>query len=50
MWGKSHLIKGFERIKNLQNVINKQDLNEVELQIAQELLDDLVDALKGVGQ
>jgi hypothetical protein len=46
--GVSHIQKGFERVTNLQNIIKAQKLNPYELNLAQELLKDLLDALKGV--
>lgn len=46
--GKSHLTKGFERTKNLQNIIKKQNLGADDLKLAEDLLKDLQDALKGV--
>ena len=48
MGGKSHLTKGFERIKNLQNIINNQILGADDLNLAEDLLNDLQDVLKGV--
>jgi hypothetical protein len=48
--GKSHIQKGFERMKNLENIIEKQGLNPGDLEIAQHLLDDLKSALDMGGQ
>ncbi len=45
--GKSHILKVTERISNLENVINNQDLNESDLEIANGLLADLKNALGG---
>ncbi len=45
--GKSHLLKATERVKNLQNVINKQNLNHKDLEIANKLLINLKNALEG---
>ena len=45
--GKSHIIKGNERVKNLENIIKSQNLNSTDMQIAQELLNDLKNALGG---
>ncbi len=45
--GKSHIQKGIERLKNLENIINKQGLDSSDLKIAQELYDDLKSALGG---
>jgi len=45
--GKSHLIKGEERIKNLENILKSQDLNSTDKAIAQNLLNDLKNAMKG---
>ena len=44
--GKSHIQKGIERIKNLENIIAKQNLDATDLKIANELLSDLKNALK----
>ncbi len=43
-----HLQKGLERIKNLQNIINKENLSPEDLKIAIDLLSDLQNATKGV--
>jgi len=45
--GKSHIIKGTERVKNLENIIKTQNLNQSDLNIAQKLLNDLKNALGG---
>lgn len=45
--GKSHITKGKERIRNLENIINKQNLNTKDLEIAKQLLHDLKNALGG---
>jgi|GEM_PF-6292286 len=45
--GKSHITKATERITNLKNIINKQNLNSKDLGIANKLLRDLENALKG---
>ncbi|MDR3258145.1 MAG: hypothetical protein LBT51_00835 [Fusobacteriaceae bacterium] len=45
--GKSHLLKGTERVTNLENVIKKENLNDKDLKIAKELLEDLKNALGG---
>ena len=45
--GKSHIQKGIERLKNLENILNRFELNENDKKIAQELYDDLKDALGG---
>lgn len=44
--GKSHIRKGQERVKNLEHIINKKEMNEHDSQVAAKLLDDLVSALK----
>jgi hypothetical protein len=43
--GKSHIQKANERVKNLENIIKKQDLDAIDLEIANELLKDLQNAL-----
>lgn len=43
--GKSHITKGIERVKNLENIIAKQNLDSDDLKIATELLEDLKKAL-----
>ncbi|NDI36669.1 hypothetical protein [Chengkuizengella sediminis] len=45
---KGHFQKGFERISNLKNIINKENLSPSDLKLAQDLLDDLQKALEGV--
>ncbi|TYV52921.1 hypothetical protein [Listeria monocytogenes] len=45
--GKSHIQKATERVTNLENIINKQNLNSDDLKIAKDLLKDLKDALGG---
>ena len=47
-YGSEIVEKGFERIKNLQNIINNQSLSADDLKIVNDLLQDLQDALKGV--
>lgn len=46
--GKSHVQKGKERIKNLENILKNQKLNDTDKKITQNLLEDLKDALKGL--
>ena len=45
--GKSHIQKARERVKNLENIIKKQNLCSSDLKIAKELLKDLKNALGG---
>lgn len=45
--GKSHIRKGIERLKNLENILKKQNLNSTDIQIIKELIKDLRDALGG---
>ena len=45
--GKSHIQKGKERIKNLENILNKQDLSNTEKEIAEELIENISLALGG---
>lgn len=45
--GKSHIQKGWERLKNLQNIMQKQELSQAEKEMVQELADDLKSALEG---
>ena len=45
--GKDHLIKGAERVKNLENIIKKEALSSSDLNLAQKLLNDLKSALGG---
>ena len=44
--GKSHIQKGIERVKNLENIIAKQNLNTIDLEIATNLLNELKSALE----
>ena len=44
--GKSHIRKGVERVRNLENIIEKQSLNETDYKIANDLLNDLKSALE----
>jgi hypothetical protein len=46
----THILKGFERITNLERIIKKQNLSSKDLKIAIDLLSDLKDALKGVNK
>lgn len=45
--GKSHIQKGRERLKNLENILEKQTLNATDKEIALTLLEDLKNALGG---
>ena len=45
--GKSHVTKALERITNLENIIKKQNLSQNDINIANNLLNDLMNALKG---
>lgn len=45
--GKSHIQKGIERAKNLENILVKENLSQADRGIAEKLLSDLKDALKG---
>ncbi len=45
--GKSHIQKGKERLKNLENILEKQTLNATDREIALTLLEDLKNALGG---
>ena len=45
--GKSHIQKGKERLKNLQNIFEKQDLNLKDREITKTLIEDLKKALEG---
>ena len=45
--GKSHVLKGKERVKNLTNLINSGKLNETDTIIAKKLRKDLNKALGG---
>ncbi len=44
--GKSHITKGLERVRNLENIIAKQNLDSADLKIATDLLNDLKSALE----
>lgn len=45
--GKSHLRKGEERLKNLENILRRQQLNAVDQKIIKELITDFKKALEG---
>lgn len=45
--GKSHIIKGKERIKNLENILKRNDLTKKDRKIAEKLYKDLKKALGG---
>lgn len=45
--GKSHIQKAMERVTNLENIISKQNLSPSDLEIANNLLNDLKNALGG---
>jgi len=45
--GRSHIIKGKERLKNLENIINKKELSRKDKLIAIKLYKDLKKALEG---
>jgi len=45
--GKSHILKGQERVRNLENIIRKQNLDPEDQAIANALLQDLKNALSG---
>ena len=45
--GKSHIQKGKERIKNLENILHKQELSNSDREIAEELIQDIGLALRG---
>lgn len=45
--GKSHIKKGRERMKNLENLLNNRKLNKKDRKIAQKLYDDLKKSLGG---
>ena len=47
MGGKSHIQKGIERLRNLENILKKQLLDSVDKKIIKELIEDLKDALEG---
>ena len=44
--GKTHITKGLERVRNLENIIAKQNLDSADLEIATYLLNDLKSALE----
>ncbi|MBE6651088.1 MAG: hypothetical protein E7613_07225 [Ruminococcaceae bacterium] len=43
--GKSHIQKGIERLKNLENIYKKQNLNTTDKSIVKYLIKDLKNAL-----
>ena len=45
--GKSHIKKCQERIKNLKNLLRKNNMNQDDTNLASNLLQDLINALKG---
>ena len=45
--GKSHIQKGRERLKNLENILKKQPLNKTDINIIKKLMEDLKEALEG---
>lgn len=45
--GKSHIQKANERIKNLKNIIKKENLNSSDLKIAEDMISDMDNALRG---
>lgn len=45
--GKSHIQKGMERLKNLENILKKQNLNPTDKRIVKDLIRDLKKALEG---
>lgn len=45
--GKSHIQKGKERIRNLENIIRMQELNPSDSKMAKELVEDLKKAMEG---
>jgi hypothetical protein len=45
--GKDHLTKGFERVRNLENIIKEGKLNIGDSQAAHKVLSDLKNALGG---
>ena len=45
--GKSHIQKGKERLKNLENILKKQELNLADREITMSLIEDLKKALEG---
>ena len=47
--GKSHICKAIERRRQLQNILRREDLSPQDRATAQQLLDDLSDALREAG-
>ncbi len=45
--GKLHIQKGYDRLRNLQNILKREELTPREKTIIQELIDDLEKALRG---
>ena len=45
--GKSHIKKGQERLKNLENILKSENLSPDEERMVRDLFDDLQKALKG---
>ena len=45
--GKGHLQKGQERVKNLENILKKEQLGTQDKALAEALLQDLKNALSG---
>ena len=45
--GKSHIQKGMERLKNLENILKKQNLDSTDTKIVKQLIKDLKNALGG---
>lgn len=45
--GKSHIIKGKERVKNLENILKNKELNKKDKKIAKKLYEELKSALGG---
>ena len=45
--GKSHVTKGVERLKNLENILKREDLSPSEEKLIKELIDNLKNALEG---
>ncbi|HPT66404.1 MAG TPA: hypothetical protein PLI94_00010 [Bacillota bacterium] len=48
--GKSHIQKGLERIRNLENILRKETLSYTDREILENLLNNLKDVLKGVNK
>ena len=46
--GKSHIQKGRERLKNLENILKKQELNSTDKKIINDLIADLKSVLEDV--